>query len=144
MRNSADTPRSDHPVRRGPANRAAQFGWLSLGLFCLGAGLVGSVVPLMPTTIFLILGAGCFARSSPSLEVWLLRHPRLSPPIRAWRAERAIPRAAKRAACIGMGLGYALFCLAVRPDWAVALGVALAMSVCAFWIVRRPLPARGG
>lgn len=144
MRSSADTPRSNGLARRGRTGRAANFGWLLLGLLCVGAGLVGSIVPLMPTTIFLILGAGCFARSSPRLEAWLLGHPRFGSPIRAWQAERAIPRAAKRAACIGIGIGYGLFWLAIHPGWKLALGVGMAMLACMLWIVSRPSPARTG
>ena len=46
--------------------------------------------------------AACFARSSPRLEAWLLNHPRFGPALCAWREERAIPRRAKIAACIGI------------------------------------------
>ena len=116
------------------------MGWLLLGLLCVGLGLIGAVVPLMPTTIFLILAAACFARSSPRLEVWLLDHPRFGPALRAWRAGGAIPARARRAAYAGIALGYTLFLLGARPRPAVALIVATAMAGCAFWIASRPLP----
>ena len=135
-------PRSREIARGDRTGRTAKLGWLLLGLLCVCAGLVGSVVPLMPTTIFLILGAGCFARSSPRLEAWLLGHPRFGAPIRAWRTERAVPRVAKRAACIAMAMSYALFCLATRPVWGIALGTGLAILASALWIVTRPDPAR--
>lgn len=117
--------------------------WLSLGLLCVGLGFVGAFVPLMPTTIFLILGAGCFARSSPRLEFWLLEHPRFGPALVAWRAERAIPRRAKRAACIGIATGFALFWIGARPSPGLGLAVAAMMAACAIWSVTRPAP-RGG
>lgn len=116
------------------------MGWLLLGLLCVGLGIIGAILPLMPTTIFLILAAGCFARSSRRLETWLLNHATFGPPVSAWRAERAIPRAAKRAACIGISVGFILFCFAVHPGWALALVVAAMMAGCAWWIVSRPLP----
>jgi len=125
------------------AGRIVRAVWLALGLLCVGLGLVGAFLPLMPTTIFMILAAGCFARSSPRLEAWLLAHPRFGPVLRAWRAEGAIPRAGKRAACIGIAIGYALFWLGARPGWPLALIVGVAMLFCAIWIVRRPLPAGG-
>jgi len=53
------------------AKRSIRVGWLVLGLVFVGLGFVGVVTPLMPTTFFLILAAGCFTRSSPRLEVWL-------------------------------------------------------------------------
>jgi uncharacterized membrane protein YbaN (DUF454 family) len=131
---------ADAPEAKAPTGRIARAGWLALGLFCVALGIVGAVLPLMPTTIFLILAAGCFARSSARLEARLLAHPRFGPAIRNWRAERAIPRGAKRAACIGIAAGYGMFWLAVRPGWLLGLAAAAAMAACALWIVSRPLP----
>jgi uncharacterized membrane protein YbaN (DUF454 family) len=73
----------------------ARWVWLVLGLICVALGFIGAVVPLMPTTVFLIMAAACFAKSSPKLEAWLLDHPRFGPTLRAWRRDRAIPPAAK-------------------------------------------------
>jgi len=126
--------------RPGTASRALRAGWLLLGFLCVGIGVVGAFVPLLPTTIFMILGAGCFARSSPALEAWLLNHPRFGPALQAWRAEGAIPRAGKRAACIGITIGYALFWVGAKPGWSMALLVAAMMVACTTWIVSRPLP----
>src|SRR3546814_5879575 len=79
-------------VQRG---RAVRTVWLLLGLVLVGIGLIGIVVPLLPTTDFMLLALPCFARSSPKLEAWLLNHPRFGPGLRAWRSERAVPRNAK-------------------------------------------------
>lgn len=116
--------------------------WLALACLCLLLGMIGAVVPLMPTTVFLLMAAACFARSSPRLEARLLAHPRFGPSIQAWRREGAIPRRGKYAACVGMTLGYGLFCLGARPGWPLASGVAIAMTACALWIVSRPAPNR--
>jgi len=123
--------------------RHLRIAWLAGGFLCVGLGFIGLLVPLMPTTIFLILAAGCFARSSPRLETWLLDHPRFGPSLRLWREQRAIPRAGKFAACGGMAVGYALFMLGARPHAPVALGVAFALCCCAGWIVTRPDPKPG-
>lgn len=114
--------------------------WLCAGLALVAIGFVGLFVPLLPTTDFLLLALPCFARSSPRLERWLLDHPRFGPPLRAWKAHRAVPRHAKIAACIGMSLGYGLFCWLARPRLAVAAAVGLAMLSCAIWVLRRPTP----
>lgn len=131
---------SDPLTKRAPAGRAMRAGWLLLGFLCVGTGFVGAFVPLLPTTIFMILGAGCFTRSSPRLEAWLLDHPRFGAALQAWRAERAIPRTAKRAACIGIAIGYGLFCLGARPSLGTGLAVAAIMAACAAWIVTRAAP----
>ena len=72
--------------------------WLAGGGFFLGLGLLGVVLPVLPTTPFLLLAAGCFARSSPRLHRWLLDHPVFGPPIRNWEDNGAISRKAKRLA----------------------------------------------
>jgi uncharacterized membrane protein YbaN (DUF454 family) len=118
--------------------RSARLAWLCLGLVLVAIGFVGVFVPLLPTTDFLILALPCFARSSPRLELWLLRHPRFGPPLVAWRERGAVPRHAKVASCAGMAIGFALLCWAVRPQPLVALGVAAVLAGCAAWILRRP------
>ncbi|GAA0455847.1 MULTISPECIES: YbaN family protein [Sphingomonas] len=122
-------------LRRG---RSARLAWLCLGLLLVAIGFVGMFVPLLPTTDFLILALPCFARSSPRLERWLLRHPRFGPALLAWRERGAIPRHAKLASCFGMAVGFGLFCWAVQPSWIVALIVAGALVACATWVLRRP------
>ena len=118
--------------------RLARAGYLALGLIMLALGIVGAFLPLMPTTIFLILAAWCFGRSSPRLERWLLEHPRFGPVLRAWRQHGAIPRRAKWLAATGMAAGYAIFLLTVEPPvWLAAL-VAAALIGCTAWIATRP------
>ena len=102
---------------------------------------MGLFVPLLPTTDFMLLAVPCFARSSPQLEAWLLNHKRFGAPIRAWRAERAIPKYAKVLACVGMAVGYGWFFVSVRPSWPSASGVAIIMIGTAIWLVRRPRPS---
>lgn len=118
----------------------ARLCWLVLGLVFVGLGVIGAFVPLMPTTIFLILATGCFARSSPRLESWLLHHPRFGPSLQAWRRDRAIPPKAKRAACAGMALGFIVFALAAHPHVWLATTVALSLAGCASYILTRPQP----
>jgi uncharacterized membrane protein YbaN (DUF454 family) len=124
---------------RSPAVRTV---WLVLGCVCVGLGFIGAFLPLMPTTVFLILAAACFARSSPRLETWLLNHPRFGPGLRAWRAEGAISRRNKALACGGMALGFILFWLGARPSLAPELAVGGALAICAAIVLSRPTPKR--
>lgn len=117
-----------------------RWAWLMAGLLLVALGFIGALVPLMPTTIFLILAAGCFARSSPRLEAWLLEHPRYGPSLRAWRMEGAVGPGAKFSACIGMAAGYALFWWTMRPGLTVELLTGTALACCAGFILTRPAP----
>jgi len=75
--------------------------WLGLALVFVGLGSAGVVLPLVPTTPFLLLAAYCASRSSPALHAWLYSHPRFGPLLRNWRDHRAIPRRTK---LLGIGL----------------------------------------
>jgi uncharacterized membrane protein YbaN (DUF454 family) len=112
--------------------------FLVLGLILTGLGIVGAFLPLMPTTIFLILAAGAFAHSSPRLEGWLLNHARFGPTLRAWRENGAIPRRAKALACIGMAGGFAVFFATAHPGPILALAVAAGLAACAAFVLSRP------
>lgn len=107
--------------------------FLAAGLSLTGIGLVGIVLPVLPTTPFLILAAACFARSSPALEAWLLDHPRLGPPLRVWRERGAIPLYAKLAALVGMAAGFGLFLLTgSHAPWLIAAVAMLMVAGLAF------------
>ena len=75
--------------------------YIAIGCTAVVLGVAGIFLPLLPTTPFLLLAAWAFARSSPRLEAWLVRHPRLGPPISAWRERGAIPARAKIVAIPG-------------------------------------------
>jgi uncharacterized protein len=77
--------------------KPARGRWLlaALGILSVGVGAVGTIVPGLPTTIFLIVASYCFARSCPWLETRLLRN-RLFAPYMVWIDEgRPMPRRAK-------------------------------------------------
>jgi uncharacterized membrane protein YbaN (DUF454 family) len=96
----------------------------------VGLGVVGAFVPVMPTTIFLILAAACYARGNPLLHQRLLAHPRFGPALRDWEEHRAMsPRAKATAiATIIVGIG-ATILWGVTAMWLRLLlgGIALAL-----------------
>ena len=69
--------------------------WIATGLVLVGIGGVGIVVPGLPSTIFFILAAGAFSRSSARLERWLLNLPAVGPLVRDYRAGLGMRRRAK-------------------------------------------------
>jgi len=121
---------------------ALRFVYLIAGFLLLGLGIIGAFLPLLPTTIFVILAAGCFARSNRRIESWLLAHKRFGPMIVAWREEGAIPRRGKVMACIGMGVGFIAFLIGAQPGPVLMLFVLAFFLACAWYVVTRPEPSR--
>lgn len=115
-----------------------RWGWFALGWAMVALGFIGALLPVMPTTIFLILAAGCFSHSSPRFERWLLEHRWFGASIRRWRERGAIPRKAKILAITSMAGGYGVLLLTVRPVWWVDLIVAAALLACALFVATRP------
>uniref|UniRef100_A0A7V4NFP2 DUF454 domain-containing protein n=1 Tax=Fervidobacterium pennivorans TaxID=93466 RepID=A0A7V4NFP2_FERPE len=69
------------------------FKWLLiiLGTFFVAIGVIGMFVPLLPTTVFLLLAAACYIRSSERFYNWLINHRWLGTYIRNYREGRGIP-----------------------------------------------------
>ena len=101
-------------------------------------GIIGAVLPLMPTTIFLIMAAWFFARSSPRLEAWLMGHPRFGASLRAWRDNGAISAHAKAMACAGMAVGFLAFWLGTHPGIWLAGAAAAFLIASAAYVLSRP------
>ena len=115
--------------------------WLALGYVALLLGLAGVVLPLVPTTPFLILSAFAFSKGSPRLERWLVDHPRFGPPIRDWREERALSRRAKWVASIVMAVTLVGGILA-RLSTTILLVQAVIFCAVALFLWTRPEPLR--
>ena len=126
----------DEPPK--PQTAPLRLVWFLLGWIMVGLGVIGALLPVMPTTVFLICAAWCFGRSSPRLERWMLNHPRFGAPLRAWRERGAVPRRAKYAATAGMTFGYAFFLWSAAPRPAVALLVLLPVVASALYLLTRP------
>lgn len=109
--------------------------WRGLGLVFFACGAVGIFLPLLPTTIFWILAAGCFARGSPHLRERILRDRRFGPAIRDFLEHRVLRRRAKWFAIGGMygSLALSAWALELRPLWwggiaAVLLPIAIYLA----------------
>ncbi|HIE49647.1 MAG TPA: DUF454 domain-containing protein [Gammaproteobacteria bacterium] len=69
--------------------------WVVLGSFFVVIGGIGVVVPGLPTTLFLILAAACYIRSSQRLYDWLINNKTFGPYLRDYREGKGIPKKAK-------------------------------------------------
>jgi uncharacterized protein len=126
------------PAPRGlgaPARWALQ----ALAGVCLLLGLVGIVVPVLPTVPFLLVAAWAASRSSPRLHRWLLSHPRFGRPLRDWEDAGIVPRSAKWFATGMIALSGTATAFVVPAGWRAALVLPLAaMLAVLVWLWRRP------
>ncbi len=114
-----------------------RIGLIVLGLACLALGGLGIVVPLLPTTPFVLVAAFAFANSSDRLHQWLLDHNVFGPLIDNWRRHRAISRTAKAMSVVSMVavLVISWFLDVAMPIIAVQV---LVMGCAAAFILTRP------
>ena len=113
-------------------------GWAMLGL-----GTTGVVLPLLPTTPFVLAAAWCFCRSSPSMAAWLQEHPVLGQSITNWQREGAVSWRSKIAAVASMGFGYAMTLGLTRLDQISAALLAALLLAHTTFILTRPSPTDG-
>jgi uncharacterized membrane protein YbaN (DUF454 family) len=109
---------------------------VTIGLAALALGAVGLVLPLLPTTPFLLLAAAAFARSSPRLHDWLLSHRLFGPPIADWRDGGRIARRTKTLAVVAMVAAFAIAVAAGVGTVAMAIQAACLSGAAAFVLTR--------
>jgi uncharacterized membrane protein YbaN (DUF454 family) len=111
--------------------------WRTVACITLLLGVIGVVVPGLPTVPFLLLSAWSAGKGWPRLELWLLAHPSFGPPLKRWREQGAVPRKAKYLATVMMTMSALLLLLFAAPLW---LKLVLPAFLCAvaIWLWRRP------
>ncbi len=87
-------------------------GWLAVAL-----GTLGVVLPLLPTTPFILLAAWCFARSSPRFHHWLMYRSWFGGYLRYWQRYRAMPPGAKPRAVAFILITFAVSLWLVQMTW---------------------------
>ncbi|MDX2148782.1 MAG: YbaN family protein [Planctomycetota bacterium] len=127
---------------------ASRWRWLlaTLGVVCVVIAAAGAFIPLMPTTIFLIMACWCFARSCPWLEDRLVRNRFFRPFIKHLTPGAVMPTRVRwivtamiAMSCFGSAAG---LIYAGKPWWVGAIGAALGVAgIVAVWRMNRPVPA---
>ena len=122
------------------AGKVRQGLLVAAGVVSLVLGLLGVILPGLPTTPFVLLAAACFAKASPRLYRWLTQHRYLGPMVRDWEAHRSLPLRIK---WISTTLMLSMVALSARQfmgrPWLQALLTAL--GLIGAWVVWR-IPTR--
>jgi hypothetical protein len=114
--------------------------WFVAGWVAVALGAIGVVVPGLPTTVFFIIAASCFARSSPRFERWVLNLPKVGPLVRDHRAGLGMPRRAKFWA-VGTMLVFAGASAVTAGDAILSLSIA-GLAAIGAWYVTYRVPTR--
>lgn len=113
--------------------------YLLLGWTCVLLGLIGALLPLMPTTVFLLVAAWAFSRSSPRWHNWLREHARFGEAVRAWEEHHAMPRRAKRIAFAALAASYGFTAYVFGPfSWSAIIG-GICIAAVALYIAHLPV-----
>ncbi|RFB01706.1 YbaN family protein [Parvularcula marina] len=113
--------------------------WLLLGMVAVGLGAVGVVLPLLPTTPFLLFAAFAFARSSERWHQWLVHHQIFGSLIEDWNRYGAISRSAKTVSVLSM-LAVVLISVALKVPALVLAVQAMVLMMVAIFVLSRPSP----
>ena len=115
--------------------------WFGLGWLAVAVGSIGIVVPGLPTTVFFVLAAACFSRSSPRFEQWVLTRPGIGPMVRDYRAGLGMPRRAKVAAITCIVVVCSISVGLLIDAWWLRISIAALGLIGVAWIAWR-IPTR--
>ena len=103
------------------------------------AAVLGVVLPLFPTTPFVLVAAFAFMRSSERLHEWLVTHPLFGDLIHNWHQHKAIGRPAKIAAAVAM-IAVFVTSAALGVPGIVLVLQAVILGACMWFVASRPSP----
>jgi len=118
-------------------SRVARYVYVAIGLLFVGLGALGVVLPVVPTTPFLLISLWAFARSSQRLEAWLLAHRLFGPRLVEWKKHRVIPWSVKLTAWGSMIASLTLMIVTGRSPIAI-VGAASVMAIGATYVASKP------
>jgi len=115
-----------------------QYSLMLSGIFFVALGAIGVVLPILPTTPFLILALACFAKSSPRFHQALLNNQFFGDALSQWEEQRSISRRSKIKAVTLIVLSFSLSIYILQGRLPLQLGLAsLAFILLAFiWRIK--------
>ena len=122
-------------------SKAKKFTLTLLGFIFVAIGIIGIVVPGLPTTVFMIIAAWLFSISNPKFEKWLLGLPKIGPAISNYRKGLGMPRRAKFFALSSISIFTAFAAIIVLENLFVRLAL-ISVAVFGIWYIVTRVPTR--
>lgn len=120
------------------SSRIGRAVYMVLGLLCLGLGIAGYIVPLLPGTVFLLLATFFFFKSNERMYHWVLNDPRFGPLIRNYRAGYGIPRRIKLLAIALIAISFTVSIVFVVDSIVARTILVLCAVSVSIYIMTRP------
>lgn len=117
--------------------RRLAWAWTATGYAFFGIGLLGTVLPVLPTTIFWIAAAGCFAKGCPAMARRIFAWPGVGPAVEAFLSHGVIARRAKLSALAGMTLAAGIVLLTSLSTSATLVTIGV-IALGAVYVATRP------
>ncbi|MGR5193112.1 YbaN family protein [Vibrio rotiferianus] len=108
------------------------------GGLCMILGIAGIVLPLLPTTPFILLASACFLRGSPAFHHWLHEHKTFGPMLENWHKHRAVTRKVKQRGALFIVLSFTVSILVSPIIW-VKIALLVMLIVLLSWFMRLPV-----
>jgi len=129
----------DQPTDRS-TKTPALLRWLlvAAGFIALGLGVLGVLLPGLPTTPFVLLAGACFVRASPALHAWLLATRWAGPMLKDWETHRSLPKRTKWLAIGTMVVTISISLWVLKDQRQIQLVVLVAALIGAWMVWRIP------
>ena len=116
--------------------------WRVLGGTSVAIGLINAFIPLLPTTVFLLVGVWAYGKGSPELQARLLAHPRYGQALRLWHEQRMLTRRGKLFAVGGIVISFMVSATLIGAKPITAL-IGIGLAALVLYLLTRPEPAPG-
>ena len=126
------------PMAQVVQNRMLRGVYLALGFLSLGLGIVGTVLPGIPTTMPIILAAFFFSKSSPRFDNWMVNHRVFGPLIRDWRSGAGFSARIKAIAIAAIAVTFTITVVWMVEATGVRIGLILLATAISAYILWLP------
>ena len=112
--------------------------YFTTGWFFFFLGAIGVILPVLPTTPFMLLALWAFSKSSDRFHCWLYSHKFFGPPLQKWHQYRVIPLAAKIMSVSMMSISFVYLLVFEKMQVSILIVIALVMLYGMWFVLTKP------